>query len=262
MVAAHPGKLTGHPTRPVDRGQIVEMAITITARPTSPFRAPNPHTARRLRTWRSTSDSSKRQTLLSVLHQAGSIVSQLRARRSVRLAAPGRSASGGGSGGSDTSGDHSGTGARRASRGPVAQAGPRLDRRPHPPRSSSLARPSTTRSRAGTTTTCTSSPSPTAPRSPRPAGGTARNPRGRWTAPASGWAGYGPASSSPTPSTWATTGSTCAPSPRSGLTRWKRSASSPTGRYRAGAGATSPTSTAGNGKATTAAARCRRLPTG
>ena len=35
--------------------------------------------------------------------------------------------------------------------------------------------------------------------------------------------GCGRASSSPIPSTWATTGSTCAPSPRSGPTRWNRS---------------------------------------
>jgi len=27
------GKLTGHPTRPVDRGQILEMAVTIAAPP-------------------------------------------------------------------------------------------------------------------------------------------------------------------------------------------------------------------------------------
>jgi hypothetical protein len=64
------------------------------------------------------------------------------------------------------------------------------------------------------------------------------------------------------PSTWATTGSTCAPSPRSGPTRWKRSGSSRSGRCRAGAGATFPTSTAAAGTATTAAAPCPRPPTG
>jgi hypothetical protein len=75
-------------------------------------------------------------------------------------------------------------------------------------------------------------------------------------------AGRGRASSSPTSSTWATTGSTCAPSPRSGPTRWKRSGPCRTSHCRAGAGATSPTSTAAAGMPTTAAAPRQRPPTG
>ena len=68
------------------------------------------------------------------------------------------------------------------------------------------------------------------------------------------------ASSSSIRSISATTGPICAPSGRTVSTRWRRSGSCPTCRSLSGAGARSPTSTAGDGTATTARAGCLAIP--